>query len=194
MNFKDWSAVLGTWVSIAGALLGGYMALQAYQKDIEVRKEEVDKRADARVVQTFALYEQFQSAEMMRARNRLSAAVVSGNINYLQGQHDLFAYVDFFDAVQVCLEREICDRPLTNQLLGTYAKNSFTYVSRLAAETRGAECESGIAGDHPYAYGLEALATGTPPSGDCSKYPPAPVRREQRKSPDLAAEASPEFR
>lgn len=175
MNFKDWSAVLGTWVSIAGALLGGFMALQAYQKDIEVRKSEVAKQADARVVQTFALFEQFQGSEMMRIRNRLTPLIQSKDVSSVQGQQDLFSFVDFFDAVQICVDRDLCDKALADRLFGPYARGSLPAIKGLIYETRSLECVAGTAGSQqPYGFGLEVLAKGVPPSADCSNYPVKP--------------------
>jgi hypothetical protein len=179
MNFKDWSAVLGTWVSIAGALLGGFLALQAYQQDVEVRKAEVAKQADARVVQTFALFEQFQGSEMMRIRNRLTPLIQASDTNAVQGQQDLFSFVDFFDAVQICIDRDLCDEALADRLFGPYARGTLPAVRHLLYETRSLECASGTGSKEPYGFGLEVLATGTPPSSDCSTYPLKP-RSEAR--------------
>ena len=65
MNLASWSGVLGTWVSIAAAAGGGYMGLQTYN-------EEVSKMEDARVVQTFALYDMFSSEERFWRGNAFS--------------------------------------------------------------------------------------------------------------------------
>ena len=170
MNFKDWSAVLGTWVSISAAVFGGYLALQSYQADVKVRKADVDKRADARVVQTFELFEQFQSGEMMRIRNRMTESTNAGALAMLRGQQDFFAYVDFFDAVQICVDRQLCDAELTRQLFSPYAKGPFlSPMKAMIAETREAECDSAFGLDRPFGYGIETLATGTPPSAECAR-------------------------
>ena len=95
MNLAAWSGVLGTWVSIAAAGVGGYTALQTYN-------EEVAKMEDARVVQTFALFEMFNSSERLQSRQRVMEA--ANNDAPLEG-HDLWVTLDFFDALQICVEQ-----------------------------------------------------------------------------------------
>lgn len=176
MNFKDWSGVLGTWVSISAALLGGYLALQSYQADVKAKQEDVAKRADARVVQTFDLLQQFQGAEMMRIRNRMTESTNAGTLSQLRGQQDFFAYVDFFDAVQICVDRNLCDADLAQQLFSPYAKGPFPVTRPLIQEVRQAECENAFELARPFGYGLETLATGKPPSAECAPRSPSSVR------------------
>jgi hypothetical protein len=111
MNMAAWSGVLGTWVSIAAAAGGGYAALQTYN-------EEVAKIQDARVVQTFALFEMSNSAERLQARQRVMDAANNGAP--LEG-HDLWITLDFYDAVQICVERVLCDQDLAVRLFQPYA-------------------------------------------------------------------------
>lgn len=168
MSFKDWSAVLGTWVSISAALLGGYLALQSYQEDVKTRAEEVAKRTDARVVQTFALLETFQGSEMMRIRNRMAQSYENNTVSALNGQQDFFAFVDFFDAIQVCIDRNLCEPDLAAQLFSPYAKGQFPPLRGLVQGVREAECQENTAATQPFGYGLEALATGMAPTGACA--------------------------
>lgn len=111
MNLAAWSGVLGTWVSIAAAGVGGYTALQTYN-------EEVAKMEDARVVQTFALFEMFNSSERLQSRQRVMEA--ANNDAPLEG-HDLWVTLDFFDALQICVERNLCDQDLAVRLFQPYA-------------------------------------------------------------------------
>jgi len=111
MNLAAWSGVLGTWVSIAAAGVGGYTALQTYN-------EEVAKMEDARVVQTFALLEMFNSSERLQSRQRVMEAANSDAP--LEG-HDLWVTLDFFDALQICVERNLCDQDLAVRLFQPYA-------------------------------------------------------------------------
>jgi len=158
MNFKDWSAVIGTWVSICGAVIGGVLALEAYNRDIEVRREEVAKRSDARVVQTFELLKQFQSAEMMRIRNKVTNSSPLYVSRQMRGDQDTFAFVDFFDAVQVCVERSLCDAGLTRQLFVPYARGYLVDELRgFIAEVRSVEASNSV-GERPFGYGMEQLS------------------------------------
>jgi hypothetical protein len=111
MNMAAWSGVLGTWVSIAAAAGGGYMGLQTYN-------EEVAKMEDARVVQTFALYDMFSSEERLLARQRILDAA-NGGTEFVG--HDLWLTLDFFDALEVCVKRNLCDEDLAVRLFQPYA-------------------------------------------------------------------------
>ena len=111
MNLASWSGVLGTWVSIAAAAGGGYMGLQTYN-------EEVSKMEDARVVQTFALYDMFSSEERLLARQRILDAA-NGGTEFVG--HDLWLTLDFFDALEVCVKQNLCDQDLAVRLFQPYA-------------------------------------------------------------------------
>lgn len=111
LGLAGWSGILGTWVSIFGGLGGGYAALTTYG-------EEVAKMEDARVVQTFALFEMFNSAERLQARQRIMDA--ANNSTAYEG-HDLWITLDFYDALQICVERNLCDRDLAVRLFQPYA-------------------------------------------------------------------------
>jgi hypothetical protein len=111
MGVSAWSGVLGTWVSIAGIFGGGVAALNTYS-------EEVAKMEDARVVQTFALFEMFNSAERLQARQRILDAA---NSSTEYAGHDLWITLDFYDALQVCVERNLCDQDLAVRLFQPYA-------------------------------------------------------------------------
>lgn len=111
MGIAGWSAVLGTWVSIIGAGAGGYMALRTYD-------EEVAKMEDARVVQTFALFEMFNSSSRLESRARLFEHTKNGAA---LDANDLYVMLDFYDALQICVERNLCDRDLAVRLFQSYA-------------------------------------------------------------------------
>ncbi len=111
MGLSGWSGVLGTWVGIMGAFGGGFAALTTYG-------EEVAKMEDARVVQTFALFEMFNGTEQLQARQKILDAANSG-ADY--AGHDLWTTLDFYDALQVCVERNLCDQDLAVRLFQPYA-------------------------------------------------------------------------
>lgn len=111
MNLAAWSGVFGTWVSIAAAAGGGYLGLQTYN-------EEVAKMEDARVVQTFALYDMFSAEQRLQARQRILDAA-NGGAEFVG--HDLWLTLDFFDALEVCVKRDLCDQDLAVRLFQPYA-------------------------------------------------------------------------
>lgn len=74
-RLKDVSAILGTWIGIASALLGGYLALDAYRADIAQRARESLKRVDERVQNAFALVEKGHDPAFVNMRTRLVAAL-----------------------------------------------------------------------------------------------------------------------
>lgn len=117
MTFAGWSAVLATWIGIAGAVAGGYRALETYEK-------EVAKMEDARVVQTFALFDMFNNSERLHARQRIFDHIHNEG-TAAQGEelsrNDIYVFVDFFDALQICVERDLCDRDLSKRLFQSYA-------------------------------------------------------------------------
>lgn len=165
MNFKDWSAVLGTWVSISAAVMGGYLALQSYQADVKTRAEDVAKRADARVVQTFALAEQFQSGDFLRVRSKLIATFnTPGPIPTAErvkrlgamADQDLWAFVDFFDTVQICVDQGLCDAALAWRLFNPYA--GFWFGALRPAIDPVREFERSKGADYTAGYGLEMLS------------------------------------
>jgi hypothetical protein len=119
MNLAAWSGVFGTWVSIAAAAGGGYMGLQTYN-------EEVAKMEDARVVQTFALYDMFSSDDRLQARQRILDAA-NGGSEYVG--HDLWLTLDFYDALEVCVKRGLCDEDLAVRLFQPYAVPIWTGLS-----------------------------------------------------------------
>ncbi len=148
------SAVAATWVGVASAIAGGWWGLESYRSDI-------DRRADARVVQTFALYDSFNGEGMLAARRSvLEAMGGSGGADPV----DVFVFVDFFDTVEACVTRDLCDGDLVQTIFSPYAKGSFPSLQRQIEGTRAAESELGL--DRPFGAGIEWLATGSPPLED----------------------------
>ncbi len=111
MGLSGWSAIIGTWVTIFGGFGGGFAALNTYS-------EEVAKMEDARVVQTFALFEMFNSAERLEARESLFAHTKNGAD---LDANALYVVLDFYDALQICVERNLCDSDLAVRLFQSYA-------------------------------------------------------------------------
>lgn len=172
MNLAAWSGVFGTWVSIAAAGVGGYTALQTYN-------EEVAKMEDARVVQTFALFEMFNSAERLQARQRVMDA--ANNDTALEG-HDLWVTLDFYDALQICVERSLCDQDLAVRLFQPYAAPIWAGLSNEIVGSR-------TASDPNMGGGLEWMANLPPPTeqGETANEPSEAEVSAQESAPENAA-------
>ena len=161
LNFTAASTVLGTWVAIGGAAFGGWQALSTY-------KEEVAKQEDARVVQTFQMFEMFNSPSRLTARAHLFEHTKN---DAALDPNDLYVILDFYDALQVCVERNLCDRDLANRLFHSYAD---PFWDSMHAEISGARTAS----DPNFGAGLEWLAGLPPPAAispaqAASEAPPA---------------------
>jgi hypothetical protein len=171
-GFIAWSGVLATWTGIASALVGGYFALQAYKADIS-------GRADARVVQTFALFQAFNSGEVLASRKRVMAAFSGDQVQptgfeilgdqkgkfppgVVINDQDLFVFVDFFDAVDICVSRNLCDSGLVRDLFRPYAAGNLQRLKPWIDRVRNEE--TNIALDRPFGAGMEWIATGQRPT------------------------------
>lgn len=168
MNLAAWSGVVGTWVGIGAAVFGGYNALQTYN-------EEVAKMEDARVVQTFSFLEMFNSSQRLQSRQLVMAAANGGEP--IAG-HDLWITLDFFDALQICVERNLCDQELAVQLFQPYAAPIW---AGLGDEIVGGRTPS----DPNMGGGVEWLASLPPPQSASASYETPPVQEE---APAEAAE------
>ncbi len=169
MGLAAWSGVLGTWVGIGAAIFGGYQALKTYD-------EEVAKMEDARVVQTFQLFEMFNSGERIAARQRVMDAANNGAP--LTGQ-DLWTTLDFYDALQICVERDLCDQDLAVRLFQPYAAPIW---SGLSAQI--------IAGRTPtdpnMGGGLQWIASLPAPAAIAELVPPATQAAAPEPEPSAA--------
>lgn len=171
-TIAGWSAVLATWIGIIGAGWGGLRALATYD-------EEIKRTADATIVQTFALYDMFNSSQMLSVRQNVSVFLqqaddltnqesstspvetdttptspeITSPPNSQASSNDLFVYVDFFDAVHVCVERKLCDADLVDRLLKPYA--IFSGLKPYIEEVR--EEERSLNKRHQFGSGIEWL-------------------------------------
>jgi hypothetical protein len=146
MNLAAWSGVFGTWISVAAGATGGYAALQTYN-------EEVAKMEDARVVQTFALFEMFNNADLLQARQRVLDAANSGEP--VVG-HDLWMTLDFYDALEICVQRNLCDQDLAVRIFQPYAVPIWSGLNDVIVGGRS-ESDPNMGG------GLEWMARLPPP-------------------------------
>jgi hypothetical protein len=167
-----WSTIFATWTAVLGAGWGGVQWLAKYD-------EEIKRSEDSHVVQTFSLYDTFNRAEMLRIRERIEAiadaqetaaaepAAASASLTAAPAapapgpspqpdrsqlpQPDLYVYVDFFDAVQVCVERALCNADLVDRLLKPYAE--FDLLKERIEQVRESEKDQKLR--HVFGEGIE---------------------------------------
>ncbi len=151
-TLAGWSGILATWLSVGCAIVGGYLGLQAYRIDIA-------GRADARIVQTFELFSKFNSGEILASRqkilselyqrsNRENAPTIADN--------DLFLFVDAFDPVDICTQRNLCDPELVQELFGPYAVGTFEDLRPSIERVRSQEAQ--FAFRRKFGSGMERIA------------------------------------
>ncbi len=174
-GLSGWSAILATWVGVIGAGWGGVQALAKYD-------EEIKHTADASIVQTFVLYDMFNRSDMLAVRQRVNDALaLTPDLSDEEASsppveiavpaqpaeaaeaapppeahvspNDLVVYVDFFDAVHVCVERKLCDADLVDRLLKPYAL--YSDLKTDIDKVRAAEKDLNLR--HQFGSGIEWL-------------------------------------
>ena len=68
----------------------------------------------------------------------------------------MFAFVEFFDLVQTCVDARLCDDELAYEAFGPYANWHWPAMQRMIQQTRNAERAMGL--KKPYGHGLQTLA------------------------------------
>jgi hypothetical protein len=166
-SLAGWSAIIATWVGIFGALGGGFMGLAKYG-------EEVDKMEDGKVVQTFSLFEMFNSSERLQSRQRIFDFMQNDQAEMTN--NDLYVFVDFYDALQVCVDRDLCDKDLSVRLFQSYAVPVWNQFEK---QIVGGRTES----DPNFGGGLQWMASLPVPTSSPGAAAPAP------EAPPAAVEA-----
>ena len=129
---------------------------------------------NGRVVQTFALFEMFNSTERLQSRQKIFDHI-HGGAEY--SANDLYIFVDFYDALQICVDRNLCDQDLAVRLFQSYAVPVW---DELKSAIVGARTES----DPHFGGGLEWMATLPLPSTT------APTDSQETSAPANAQETS----
>lgn len=158
MRARQWSTVLATWVSVIAAIVGGYVALNTYTEDTR-------KRVDERNKQTFELVQLFMSEHIMPIRAKALAAMrraescAPATDADKMTDSEYFAFVEFFEIVDLCVENDMCDRKLVDAFFAPYANGHWPVFKDSILSTRAGEEQMGIKPERPFGAGLEHLAT-----------------------------------
>lgn len=126
MKFKDISAILGTWVSIVAAIVGGFLALEAWN-------EAAARRVDERVAYSFRMAEELHRPEMVRIRAAMREAtpstranapmrvVCSENPTTTLSDPEIYTLVAYFERAKMCVDTGLCSADHLQTLIGPFA-------------------------------------------------------------------------
>jgi hypothetical protein len=148
---KDFSNILATWIGLIVAIVGGYAAFNQY-------RESVAKQVDDRSTAAINFVMQFQNLQMLPLREKVYDYIFCRGdcAAKTPSNSQLFAFIEFFDAVSYCAERGLCDAGIVSDVFGPYATWHWPCLAPGIAEVRRGEAALKLA--RPYGHGLEKLA------------------------------------
>ncbi len=156
MSVRELSNVLATWIGLIAAIVGGYATINGFLAQNA-------KQIDERKLQTFRLVEKYNAEDMVRIRTKILPLVRSNTFCQASQRaavklddNEVFAFVEFFDMLGLCLESRLCDEEIAYNFFGAYANWHWPRMKTFIASVRRGEQEFGLA--RPYGYGLELLA------------------------------------
>ena len=151
VNAKDISSILATWLGLTAAIGGGYATHQQY-------RDSVDKQVDDRSTAAINFVLQFQNLQMLPIREKVYGFIFcqADCAAKAPSLSELFAFVEFFDAVKYCGDKAICDAQIVRDVFGPYATWHWPCLARLIETTRRGEESLKLA--RPYGHGLQTLA------------------------------------
>jgi hypothetical protein len=151
MSAKDISNIGATWIGLAAAMIGGYAAFQEYG-------ESVNKQVDDRSMAAINFVTQFQGAHMMPLREKIYGFIFCQDdcVSKMPTNSEIFAFVEFFDAVKYCSDRNLCDTAIVKDVFGPYATWHWPCLKPFVQSVRKGEEALGVS--NPYGHGLERLA------------------------------------
>ncbi|MGE0740319.1 MAG: hypothetical protein AB7O98_03180 [Hyphomonadaceae bacterium] len=153
MNIDTLSKSVATWVSVVAAIVAAIIGYLSFQQANAQRRED-------RIIQTFAFVDRLHSPEMMVIREKLDneawCDVYVGDTNPVAGEveaaavaieppaeerpeltrHEINSFIDMFDAVQICLDQNLCNRDFAAQLFGPYARSLYGELSQFILDER----------------------------------------------------------
>jgi hypothetical protein len=162
MKLTEISSILGTWVGIGGALLGGYLALQSYRADVATRAATEHKQVNEKVQAAFRIVEEFHRPDFIALRSRFvgsfeqQAYCRDFTPPSAVSVQEVFTLVEYFDRADLCVKNGLCDTTTTGQLLTPYANAWWPYLADQIEHTRHRE---GTPAGQGYGIGLRAFAT-----------------------------------
>ncbi len=161
-GFAGWSTIVATWVGVIGVGIGGWTAIEQQQKAIKAEQEQSDKDYElqerqfnqdvkATYIETFKMFEIFNRSDQLAAREKIFNAVGDEAAADALKLNDVFIFFDFFDALQICVLSETCDKDVAAELFKPYAEQVWSKFKDDVGSYRE--------GDNPkFGLGLQWLA------------------------------------
>lgn len=137
LRLVDWaqvvSAAVGAVAAFAAAYFGGQSISQAAKQ-----------QEDGKVVQTLTFFATFNGPSMLGIREKLSngsedwCGRYEHTLGYTQSvtRAEAASFIDFFDSVHLCSEREACDENFAQQLFGPYAHDHYDELAQTIVDNR----------------------------------------------------------
>ena len=151
MSAKDISNILVTWLGLIAAIVGGYATYLQY-------RESVNKQVDDRATAAINFVMQFQNLQMLPVREKIHGYIFcqADCAAKTPTSSELFAFVEFFDAIKYCADKRLCDPEIIGEVFGPYATWHWPCLAPSIEAVRRGEAALKLA--RPYGYGLEKLA------------------------------------
>jgi hypothetical protein len=159
-GFNAVSNMLVAWLGLIAAITGGYAGLSQY-------RESVAKQVDDRSTAAINFVMQFQNLQMLPLREKVYDYIFcrADCAARTPSNSQLFAFVEFFDAVQYCADKRLCDPEIVRDVFAPYATWHWPCLAPAIAAVRRAE--AGLKPVRPYGHGLERLATRNVGAAHC---------------------------
>lgn len=151
MSARDVSSIAATWLGLIAAIIGGYATLLQYS-------DSVNKQVDDRSTTAINFVMQFQNLQMRPIREKVHSYIFCKDDCAAKQPTatELFAFVEFFDAVKYCADRNLCDDLVIKDVFGPYATWHWPCLARAVETVRVGERQLKLV--RPYGYGLEKLS------------------------------------
>lgn len=167
MSVRDISSILATWIGLLAAIAGGYTTINGYLAQSA-------KQIDERKLQTFRMVEKYNADDMVRIRVKI-LPLVRADTFCLASQraaaklddNEVFAFVEFFDMLGLCLQSRLCDEDIAYMFFGPYANWHWPRMRSFIDAVRRGEASFGLA--RPYGFGLESMARKPVATSTCAR-------------------------
>ena len=152
--------MLATWLGLIAAIVGGYATYQQY-------RESVSKQVDDRATAAINFVTQFQNLQMLPIREKIHEYIFCRDDCAARqpSSSQLFAFVEFFDAIKYCADKNLCDASIIADVFAPYATWHWPCLAPSVEAVRRGEASLKLA--RPYGYGLEKLAVRDVGPGHC---------------------------
>ncbi|MEZ5854242.1 MAG: hypothetical protein R3D67_05630 [Hyphomicrobiaceae bacterium] len=159
MPLRDLSMIIATWVGVIAAIAGGYATYLQYSKSVE---QQVDERSLA----AMRFVRDFQGEGFFPIRNKIYNYILCSNCDSASpSESEIFAFVEFFDVVKYCADRQLCDATVVRDVFGPYATWHWPCLKRTIELTRKGEEKMQVA--RPYGHGLQTLVLADVGAAHC---------------------------